>query len=183
MAESVRLHLLHQLGQKIGFGLGLTLTQSDDKNHEDGFRKQDRQLRSSCKHKVNNPCDLTASRATVFVHYFPLVRKCAQGSANTQHLYKYGGMCLQVINCNFTHASNNEELLLDEGCCSPTASLLPVFFSLFDCVVSLHSGFSIVHQYIQRFNEVSGNKSGKIPPCVCMCVCVRTTCFTCSSPV
>lgn len=75
-------------------------------------------------------------------------------------------MCLQVINCNFTQASNNEELLLDEGCCSPTASHLPVFFSLFDSVISLHSGFSIVHQYIQHFNEVSGNNSGKIPPCV-----------------
>lgn len=87
-AEPLRLHPLHQLGQKIGLGLGLTLTQSDDKYHEDVFIKQDPEVRSSCKQKVNHPCDLTVSRVTVFVHYFPLVRKCEQGLANTQHLYK-----------------------------------------------------------------------------------------------
>lgn len=31
-------------------------------------------------------------------------------------------------------------------------------------VISFLSDFSIVHQYIQHFNEVSGNKSGKIKP-------------------
>lgn len=71
-------------------------------------------------------------------------------------------MCLQVLTCNFTQASNNEQLLLDEGCWRLSASHLPAFSSLSDGVISFHSGFSIVHQYIQHFNEVSGNKSGKI---------------------
>lgn len=71
-------------------------------------------------------------------------------------------MCLRVITCNFTQEPNNEQLLLDGGCWRLRASHLPTLFLLYDCIIFFHSGFSIVHQYIQHFNEVSGNKSGNV---------------------
>lgn len=74
---------------------------------------------------------------------------------------------LQDITCNFTEATNNEKLLLDTPvyttqCPTAVAYSIHSRTSNWSCAISFHPGFSIVHQYIQHFNEVSGNKSGEI---------------------